>query len=203
MSLTLAAGITLAASAIAQPVIDENALPAPRQSVEIDLDGDGRTETASVYSLNDKYDVITIRAAAANGDFDFDEGFVLPINLADSDSLYALPNGNLRITWGCLACGRYHTQSSVTVDAHGGEIQVIGYDDTYADRLFAAVFSCSVNLLTGDVIVEADAIEQRTLTTDARSYPLADLRTSALPQVCVAAYARYDDNFMAKNFPDH
>ena len=200
--LLLVAGLILATSVGSQPVIDYDGMPDPVQTVEIDLDGDGEFETASAYTLNDRFDVVTIRPSENGGDRDFDAAFVVPINLFDEDTLEALPNGNLNIHWGCFACGRYHSHSSVTVDARDGTLQVIGYDNSYADRMFAAVITCSVNLLTGDAIVEAIEVERHALTTDARSFPLNELSDAPLPQVCSTAYDRYDDDFMAKNYPE-
>ena len=200
-NLLLAAGIFLATNTQAQPVIDYDAMPTPKQTIQTDLDGDSLLETVSAYALNDHFDVITIRFAEDNGDWDFDSAFIVPINLSDSDSLEAMPNGNLRIHWGCFACGRYHSQSSVVVEARNTDMQVIGYDNIYADRLFAAVITCSVNLLTGDTIVEAMDVEKLNLTTDERSYPLSALSEAPLPQVCSTAFERYDDDFMAQNYP--
>ena len=88
------------------------------------------------------------------------------------------------------------------VDAQDGQLRVIGFDDSYADRIFAAVITCSVNLLNGDTIVEAIDVEKLNLTTDERSYSLAALPEDPLPQVCRSAYARYDDDFMTRNYPD-
>ena len=200
--LLLVAGLTLATSVQSQPVIDYDTMPDPVQSVEIDLDGDGAPEIASAYTLNDRYSVVTIRPPESGGDYDFDTAFITPINLSDFDTLEVLQNGNLRVHWGCFACGRYHSSSSVIVDARDGVLQVIGYDDSYADRIFAAVITCSVNLLTGAAIVEAIDVERRNLTTDERSFALSELRDVSLPLVCRSAYERYDDDFMAKNYPE-
>lgn len=197
----LVAGLTLATSVGSQPIIDYDAMPDPVQTVEIDLDGDGEAEIASAYTLNDRYSVVTIRPPENRGDYDYDTAFITPINLSDFDTLEALPNGNLRIHWGCFACGRYHSSSSVTLDARGGEVEVIGYDDSYADRIFAAVVTCSVNFLTGDAIVEAIEVERRVLKTDESSFPLNELVDAPLPQVCSDAYGRYDDDFMTKHYP--
>ena len=200
--LLLVAGLTLATSVQSQPVIDYDTMPDPVQSVEIDLDGDGAPEIASAYTLNDRYSVVTIRPPERGGDYDFDTAFITPINLSDFDTLEVLQNGNLRVHWGCFACGRYHSSRSVIVDARAGVLQVIGYDDSYADRIFAAVITCSVNLLTGAAIVEAIDVERRNLTTDERSFALSELRDASLPLVCRSAYERYDDDFMAKNYPE-
>ncbi|SMX39181.1 hypothetical protein OCA8868_01874 [Octadecabacter ascidiaceicola] len=199
----LVAGLTLATSAQSQPIIDFDAMPEPYQTVEIDLDGDGTSEVASAFTLNDRFGIVTIRPPETGGNWNIDAAFVVPINLSDFDTLEALPNGNLRIHWGCFACGRTHNHRSVTVDWRDDIAQVIGYDDTYADRLFAAVFSCSVNFLTGDAIVVADDIDEtRELATDTRSYPLSDLGDGHLPQVCSTAYERYNDDFMHEHFSD-
>jgi hypothetical protein len=201
-NLLLVAGLTLATSAHSQPIIDYDAMPNPVQTALTDLDGDGELEATSVFALNDRYDIVTIRPFENRGDRDFDAAFVVPINQSDFDTLEIQANGNLRIYWGCFACGRYHSTSSVTVDARDGEIKVIGYDDSYADRIYAAVITCSVNLLTGDAIVQADDVDKQVLTTNERSYPLSALSTATFPQVCRSAYARYDEDFMVQNYPD-
>ena len=196
----LAAGIFLATGALAQPSIDYDAMPTPKQTLDIDLDGDGLLETASAFALNDHFDVLTIRFAVDNGDWDFNSAFIVPINLSDFDSLEALPNGNLRINWGCFACGRYHIKSSIVVDSRDGQVQVIGFENSYADRIYAAVITCSVNLLNGDTIVEAVDVETLNLSTHERSYPLSALPEDPLPQVCTKAHARYDDDFMSQHY---
>ena len=82
----------------------------------------------------------------------------MPINLFGDDTLVALPNGNLGAASPALA-------STATVRSRWTRetrtLQVIVYDNSYVDRIFAAVITCSVNLLTGDTIVEAIDVERR------------------------------------------
>ena len=185
-----------ATNALAQPVIDETLFPIPRQTMTLDLNGDGSAEEISVTPLNLDFDVVAISGIYPP------IAFVAPINLSDTPSLQRAPNGNLLVASGCFACGRYHTQTTLTIDWRDEELRVIGVDHTYADRLHAIVVDCSVNLLTGDAIIRAIGIDEQRLTSPERSYAVSDILERPLPEACLRGFARYDDDFMADNTAD-
>ena len=185
----------------AQPVFDSEAFPQPRQQVSTDLDGDGIPDRVLVYALNRSFDILSYELGYGRGEFGEREAFIVPINLSDSDSLALLPNGNFTLTWGCFACGRYHTHISLTLRLENDRFQVIGYDQVYADRMYAAVFSCSVNYLTGKAVVEADDVEQVALTTPERATDLQGYVWENTPKAC-DALRKYDDAFMERHFAD-
>ncbi|MBT2130561.1 hypothetical protein [Aliiroseovarius lamellibrachiae] len=184
-----------------QPIFDDEAFPKPRQALSTDLDGDGTPDRVLVYALNRSFDILSYELGYGGGDFGEREAFIVPVNLSDFDSLALLPNGNVTLTWGCFACGRYHTHISLTLRLDQDRLQVIGYDQYYADRIYAAVFSCSVNLITGKAVVEADDIEQVLLTTPERATHLQDYRFESTPKAC-DALRKYDDAFMEEHFGD-
>ncbi|MBM2575106.1 hypothetical protein JQC91_02205 [Jannaschia sp. Os4] len=176
-------------------MIDRDALPRPRASVEVDLDGDGRPETAAVYALDDAHDVVTVRGDGLLA------AFATPINLSDSPSLERMGNGNLRVSWGCFACGRTHATVSVVIDLRDGALRVIGWDWSLLDRIHAAALTCSANLLTGAVIVEAVGVDRQDLSTGERDRPVATLAEQRAPDACTEGLARYDDAYLARHFP--
>lgn len=191
-----AVAAALAATCIsAQPIIDYDAMPTPRQTIQADLNNDGMPETISVFGLNDTFDVITIDDRYPR------QAFIVPINLSDFQSLEIAANGNLLVNYGCFACGRTHSHTTLTIRLQDDTLQVIGYDHSYADRLFAAVMDCSVNLLTGDAIVRSIDVDTQQLSTPERAYPVRDIIARAGPQICTDGFARYDDDFLRENYP--
>ena len=195
------ATLIFARAGFAQPIFDDEAFPQPRQKISTDLNGDDIPDQVLVYALNRSFDILSYELGYGGGDFGEGEAFIVPINLSDFDSLALLPNGNVTLTWGCFACGRYHTRISRTLRLDKDRLQVIGYDQVYADRIYAAVFSCSVNLITGDAVVEADDVERITLTTPDRMSHLQDYVWESTPKAC-DALRKYDDAFMEEHFRD-
>lgn len=185
----------------AQPIFDEEAFPQPRQEVSTDLDGDGTPDRVLVYALNRSFDILSYELGYGGGGFGEREAFIVPVNMSDFDSLSLLPNGNVTLTWGCFACGRYHSHTSLTLRLAKDRFQVIGYDQLYADRMYAAVFSCSVNFLTGEVVVEADDVERIMLETPERATNLQDYVFESTPKAC-GVLRKYDDAFMEMHFGD-
>lgn len=183
----------------AQPVFDEDSFPPPREQILVDLDGDGTSDRVLVYALNKSYNILSYELGLSSGGFDEREAFVVPVNMSDSDSLTQSNNGNVILNWGCFACGRYHSQTSLSLRLENGRLQVIGYDHVFADRIYAAVFSCSVNFITGDAVVEADDVELLMLSTPERTQPLRNYDWQAAPRAC-DALDKYDDAFNEEHF---
>ncbi len=188
-------------ASFAQPIFEDETFPRPRQQVSIDLDGDGTPDRVLVYALNRSFDILSYELGYGADDFGEREAFIVPVNRSDFDSLALLPNGNVTLTWGCFACGRYHSHTSLTLRLMNDHLQVIGYDHTYADRMFAAVFSCSVNLITGKTIIEADDVERIVLKTPERTTHLKDYDFDSTPKAC-GALRKYDDAFMEEHLGD-
>jgi len=183
----------------AQPVIDTSLFPEPKQVLLADLTGDGVDDKLQIFPLNERFDVLSF-AIGSGTRFRDEEAIILPINLSEWDSLEQLPNGNIAIHWGCFACGRTHDHYSVTVRYEDYQLQIIGYDTSYADRLYAAVFTCSVNFLSGRAIVKAVGVEKLELPSAIRPVPLAEFDFSHHPPAC-DALQRYDEAFLEEHFP--
>lgn len=198
-TFVLATSLFSVQSSHAQPVFDPDRFPDPREQILVDLNGDGTPDRVLVYALNRSYDILTYELGFGSGSFDEREAFVVPVNMSDSDSLGLSGTGNVVLTWGCFACGRYHSQTSVTLRLENDRFQVIGYDHTHADRIYAAVFSCSVNFITGDAVIEADDIERLTRSTPERSQPLRNYAWQAAPRAC-DVLDKYDDAFKERHF---
>ncbi len=90
--------------------------------------------------------------------------------MSTDPSLDQTESGALRLHWGCFACGRTHHHMQVTLRFNGDQLEVIGYDVSYADRLNATVFTCSINLLTGDAMITAGESDIRHLNTPDRPF---------------------------------
>lgn len=187
--------------ATAQPIIDESLFPAAKETLLVDVTGDGVPDRFDAFALNRSVDVVSFSIGYDGEEFFDRTTLLLPINLADSDSFIALENGSVQLSWGCFACGRYHSQSSVTVAWRDDGLRVVGFDYAVVDRIFAAVISCSVNLLNGKALVAAEDADVQNLSTSDRAFSLEALPLDYSPEVC-GAINKYDDKFMEKHFGD-
>lgn len=193
------AAIFVATISSAQPIIDTDTFPTPKETVFTSLGDEAQQYRFQSFALNDSFDIITFDHVHSSGNIFAHDAFIAPINLGEEPSLIVMQNGNVRVSWGCFACGRYHSISSVTLSLKQDQLHVIGYDHSYADRLYAAVFSCSVNFLTGKAIIQADDIETRHLTTNETTYSVKNLSNVPAPAVC-DALDDYDHDFLEKHF---
>ncbi len=98
-----------------------------------------------------------------------------------------LPTGAILIgELGCFACGRYHTMRSVTIAERGGDWTLIGFTESWVDRLGpwrGAV--CDVNLAISAADIQlAERPKQRFAAPEDGMVPLADLTDGYRPQIC-------------------
>ncbi|WP_039018967.1 hypothetical protein [Halocynthiibacter namhaensis] len=199
ISILTVAAVFAATFVSAQPIITADLFPKPQQVLLADLTGDGVDDKLQIYALNERFDVLSF-AVSYGGRFRDNEAVILPINLSDLDSLERLPNGNIAIHWGCFACGRTHSHHSITIRYHNLQLQVIGYDFTSVDRIFAAAFSCSVNFLNGRAVIKAIEVDSREVPASAVPVSLAQFDFRRQPIAC-DALDQYDDVFLEKHFP--
>ena len=198
--LSLGVAAVFAATFVcAQPVIDTSLFPQPTQVLLADLTGDGQDDKLQIFPLNERFDVLSFSTGSGSRFWD-NAAIILPINLSDWDSLEQLPNGNIAIHWGCLACGRTHSHFSITIRYTDYHLQVIGYDVTYADRLYAAVFTCSVNFLNGRAILQAVEVEKLELRSTQTPVALTQFDFDKQPTAC-EGLKRYDDAFLDEHYP--
>lgn len=199
LAIFLVAALCVATGSQAQPLYDPLHQTLAPQELLIDLDGDGRTDRLRAAPLDQQSQTLTAEIAGTNG-FELRETLIIPANYADTDTLEILPNGSLKVSWGCFACGRSHLLQAATLRWSEPGLQVIGYDYEYVDRIFGAALSCSVNLLTGRALIEAHGVERQERTADLRALPAQDFDWEQGPPIC-AALERYDDSFLEQHYP--
>jgi hypothetical protein len=193
----------IAQPVFSQPMFHDTSFNSPRETLLVDFDGDHIQDRFQVFSLNDYFDVLTFDKGVITGqqdEFDVDSAYILPANLSDFETVQKLPNGSISLGWGCFACGRNHSHYSVTIALKNDQLTVIGYDQTIIDRIYAAALTCSINYLTGKVVIEAIDVEKVKLKTNELPQPLQLYPFEMAPTAC-GGLAKYDDDFLTKHFP--
>ncbi|MGB1234355.1 MAG: hypothetical protein ACPG5U_01320 [Planktomarina sp.] len=192
------------APATAQPIIDYDRFPTPYISAPISDPKTGDTYQLSAIALNGSVEAVMLQDVH-DGVAGFVEGtYLIPLNLSDASTLETRINGSVAISWGCFACGRSHSRTTATVAFRDGTLKVVGYDHVYVDRMVPAVISCSVNLLNGRFVIEADDKDRQTGNGTDRAYPMQSLTYDAgfkAPQAC-DRMQKYDEDWLDQNYPD-
>ncbi len=185
----------------AQTVSDRTAELVPKQTLEIDLNHDGHNDEVRAFDLPPHFELITWRIRNPNSYPDFYGAFITPDNLSESPTLDVNSNQNLKINWGCFACaGLRNTQMSATLRFQDNALWIIGYDEFITERRYAVGLSCSANLLTRDVSINAADVETKNFKSKDQPYPVTDLINQPTPEGC-AELSRYDDAWMQANIP--
>ncbi len=67
----------------AQPIVNDDALPRPRQTMSIDVNRDGQPDVVQAFSLTDTYDLILWELNTANASQTMRGALLTPTNLSD------------------------------------------------------------------------------------------------------------------------
>ncbi|MGV6840425.1 MAG: hypothetical protein ACWA40_09560 [Planktomarina sp.] len=189
---------------LAQPIVDHDRIPSPWIEVIGDVNGDGQDDRLTSTPLNRYTDIIAIELGGAYGlsnTADIPNHVIaMPANWSDFESIELRSNTSFTLRTGCFACGRTHSRIDFHIAYRGGQFIVAGYSQSTADRIFATVEICDVNLLTGVANVQFEDIVQRYETTD-RSFAMMDLKPDYTPQIC-QKLDQFDDIFKESYIKD-
>lgn len=188
---------TVGQAVCAQPLIQEDRIPSPWIEVIGDVNADGHEDRLRSTPLNQYTDIISIELGRAYGLSDTadmpDHIIAIPTNWSDFDSIERTSHSSFTISTGCFACGRYHSHIAYHIAYRNDHFVVAGYTKTAADRNYATVETCDVNLLTGKADIDFEDETQHHTIQD-RSFMIEDLTPEYTPQIC-QKLDQFDDAF--------